>query len=247
VTGENPPRVYVLDQEQRLSALSVDGTPTQGRQTLAGVAPGFVFARDADVVWVGGDRTLRSLAAGGVSQPLAVRGASQWRRPVAITAYAGNLYVLDPGAADGRGQIWRHVETPGGFDGDPQPWVQPNSGANLSAAHGFAIDGAIWVACGEAGLVRLVAGRQEPFQPSGLEVPIMSAGAVYTEFGYHSLYVVDSTMRRLVQLAKDGRFERQITDVFPNGEQPVGLWVDEAGGRALILTESRLQAVQFPQ
>jgi hypothetical protein len=54
-------------------------------------------------------------------------------------------------------------------------------------------------------------------------------------------------MRRLVQLAKDGRFERQITDVVPNGEQPVGLWVDEAGGRALILTESRLQAVQFPQ
>jgi hypothetical protein len=247
VAGESPPRIFVLDQAQRLLALSVDGTPAQDRQMLAGAEPGLLFVRDADVLWVGRDRSLHSLAAGGASPPLAMRGAAQWRHPVAIAAYAGNLYVLDPGAADGRGQIWRSVGTPGGFDGDPQPWLQANSGADLSAARGFAIDGAIWVACGEAGLVRLVAGRPEPFQPSGLDPPIASAGAVYTEFGYHSLYVVDAALRRLVQLAKDGHFERQIMDVFPKGEQPVGLWVDEAGGRALILTESRLQAVQFPQ
>ena len=43
-----------------------------------------------------------------------------------------------------------------------------------------------------------------------------------------------------------GRFERQVGNVFRAGEQPRGLWVDEAAGRALVLTDAHLQEVTLP-
>jgi hypothetical protein len=202
-----------------------------------------VHARTED----GQQRRQQVPAGDGAPRPVPLRGAAAWQRPVAVASYAGNFYVLDAGNDGGPGQIWRHGGTPGGFEGEPQPWMVLSSGASVAGARGFAIDGSIWVARGEAGLLRLTAGRPDPFSSSAPERQIVSAAAVYTEFGWNSVYVVDASTRSLVQLSKDGKAARRGADAFPAGEHPLGLWVDEGAGRALVLTDARLQDVPLPR
>jgi hypothetical protein len=72
---------------------------------------------------------------------------------------------------------------------------------------------------------------------------MLSAGAVYTEAGFKSVYVIDAAARRLVQFGKNGTYERQVPEAFPVGDDPRGLWVDEASGRVLLLTDQRLMEV----
>jgi hypothetical protein len=166
---------------------------------------------------------------------------------VAITTFAGNLYVLDAGGPAAPGQIWRYLPTAGGaYDVSPQPWFQGDASV-LQGATAFCVDGAIWVVRADGDLVRLSAGRPEPFAlagpPGGPAPAPLHGAAVYTEAGYGSLYVVDGPQRRLVQLSRTGRVEREIPDVTAPSDPVHGLWVDEPAGRALIVTESRLQEV----
>jgi hypothetical protein len=227
--------------------------PASATAAAAG-AGGLLAAREGSVLLLDANRALWLLpAAGDGARALPVRGAAQWRRPVAIAVYAGNLYVLDGGGDGAPGQIWRHAGNPNapdaGFDGEAQAWLQPASGVRLDDATGFCIDGAIWVSrqAGQADgtIMRLAGGRREAFAPQGVEPPITAAGAIFTQSDARGLYVVDSALRRVVQLAKDGRFERQALHAFAAGEQPRGLWVDELAGRALVLTDRRLQEVRF--
>lgn len=226
---------------RRSLPVPADGAPaaTEGRGLLAN--------RDGDVLWLDGRRSLWLLPPGGdAPRPVLLRGASIWQRPVAIAAYAGNLYVLDIGASGAPGQIWRHSSTPNGYDADPQPWLAAGLAAALDGVTGMAIDGSIWVSRADGAVLKFGAGRPEPFEISGVQPPLASAGGVYTDRTYRSVYVIDSAARRVIQLSKEGQFERQIKEAFPIGEVPRGLWVDEATGRVLLLTSQRLQELVFP-
>ncbi|HET7772075.1 MAG TPA: hypothetical protein VFN74_25100, partial [Chloroflexota bacterium] len=161
-----------------------------------------------------------------------------------IATYAGNLYVLDAGSAGSAGQIWRHAAgAGGGFDGDAQAWLLPSAAVNLDGATAMAIDGAIWISRNDGQVLRLFGGRPEPYEPRGLDVPIRVAGAVYTDVALGAVYVLDSAERRLLKLAKTGQLEQSVPDAIPLGEHARGLWVDETGRRALVLTDRRLQEV----
>ncbi len=247
---------YVVDAAG--SMVSVRSSAGGASSSSAIPAPGgsrwlLLAARDDDVLAIDAQRTLWRLpltASAGTAalaeeaRPVPLRGATSWRNPVAAAAYAGNLYVLDVGDATQPGQIWRHAASaPNVYDAEAQPWLAPNAGVSLAGATSFAIDGAIWVAHSDGALLKLTSGRAEPFQVTGLESSIASAGAVYTERAFAAVYVLDSAARRLVRLGKDGRVTGQVLEVFRIGEQPRGLSVDEAAGRALVLTDSRLQEV----
>jgi hypothetical protein len=149
---------------------------------------------------------------------------------------------LDAGSPGSGGQIWRHsAGSGGGFDGDAQAWIAPNAGVTLDGATSMAIDGAIWVARADGAVLRLSAGRPEPFQLSGVDVPLRNAGAVYTDRVLGSVYVLDAAERRLLKLTKTGQLEAEVPAAFPVGELVRGLWVEETGRRALILTDRRLR------
>jgi hypothetical protein len=242
----------LLDAAQQLHQLrggDAAGAPRQlggdGSPVAAAAAQRPLLAgRDGDVLLVDGKRGLWQIAGSDPPRALTLKDAARWQRPAAIAAYAGNLYVLDSGG-DGSPQIWRHPGTvDGGFDA-PQAWLQTPSAVPLGDATAMAIDGAIWITRRNGEILRLAGGRSEPFALTGLEQPISAAGAVHTERDYRSVYVLDTALRRVVQLRKDGQFERQVLNVFPTGEVARALWVDEPAGRALVLTERRLQEVSF--
>ena len=239
---------YVLDGAGQLTPAD-RGAP--GLQPPAGTSPGAdrqllaTFARDGDLFVIDDARTLwRAGPEGSVPRPVVLRGISQWGHTVAFATYAGNLYVLDAGQPGSGGQIWRYVGgAGGGFEGDPQPWLDPRAGVSLERATGFAIDGTIWVACSDGSVLRLSAGRSARFEPRGIDPPLTVAGAIYTSAELASLYVVDSAARRLLRISKEGALESQIDNVLPVGEHPRGLWVDPDAKTALVLTDRRLQQV----
>jgi hypothetical protein len=177
---------------------------------------------------------------------LALPDAAAWRRPVGMATLQGHLYVLDTGTAAGPGQVWRYAPgASGAYEAGRQPWVLGDP-AFLRNATGLAADGDLWVSRDDGTIVRLVAGRTEPFAAARLDAPIARAAAVATAPGYRSLYVLDEGARRLVQLSKAGLFEGQVPDVARSGEAALGLWVDEGVGRAFVLTDRRLQEVPLP-
>jgi hypothetical protein len=99
-----PARAHVLDSSGQL-LMEGDSDGTRRRQPLGAAAGlGLVVARDDEVLWFDGGGALRTLGAHGeAGRSLGLRGQQAWQRPVALAAYAGNLYVLDagsPGAAD---------------------------------------------------------------------------------------------------------------------------------------------------
>jgi hypothetical protein len=235
--------MYVAGDAGAPSMVHADGTPDGSLALPPAAPPGLVAARDADALWLDAKHALWLIGPGKPARQVAVR-ATAWQRPAQIAVYANNLYVLDPGA----NQIWRHdANAAGDFPAEPLAWLQPGNAGALDGASGMAIDGAIWIIRTDGTIVRLNAGKREPFETAGLPSPIGAGGAIYTEAEYKALYVVDAANRRLVQIGKDGQFQREVPNVYPDGETPRGLWVDEPGGRALILTTGRVQEVSLGQ
>jgi hypothetical protein len=247
--------LFVVDGAERFWRVSgQEATPLSlTRPATGGLAPaaaspaagaGMLTRREDTVLWLDANRALWGWRDGeATARPLAIRDPGAWRRPVAMTTYGSNLYVLDAGEGAAAGQIWRYLPSAdGAYDTSPQPWLQTD-GVLLRGATSFAIDGAIWVGREDGAVLRLLAGRQEPFTPSLLAAPVSFAAAVFTAAGYRSIYVFDAGARRLLRLTRGGQLEREVRDVTLAGDPFRGLWVDEAGNRALLLTEQRLQEV----
>ena len=240
----------ILDTLGRLAPLAPTNQAAPPAATATGpvTAPYVLLAsRDGEVLALDAGRTLWRLPeSGDAARPVPLRAASLWQRPDAIAVYAGNLYVLDGGAPGAGGQIWRHAAgAAGGFDGEAQAWLQQGDVVSLDGVTGMAVDGSIWLSRSDGAVLKLSGGRLEPFTPRGLDTPLTNAGAVYTERAFQSLYVLDGAARRLLRLTKDGQLESQVAEVLSPGEFPRGLWVDEPGRRALILTDRRLQEIGF--
>jgi hypothetical protein len=247
--GPNTPPV-VLDGTGRL--WRIDGAGA-GLLSLARAAtgpapgPGWLARAEGALLWLDGRRSLWSLRDGETEpRPLPLRDAASWKHPIGLATFGGALFVLDTGDSGAPGQVWRYAAgAGGGFDTPPQPWVQGSS-AFLRNATGFAVDGALWVARDDGSIVRLVNGRVEPFAPARLDAPIERAGAIASGPAFRSLYVYDGGGRRLLQLSREGVFQGQVRDAAVAEDPVQGLWVDENAGRALLLTEQRLQELPLP-
>jgi len=156
------------------------------------------------------------------------------------------MYVFD-GGKDGVGLVWRHPATAGGqYDAEPVAWLQAGQRADLSLATDVATDGVFWVSRRDGTILRLAGGRAEVLALSGVTPPATSLGAIYTDQATKSLYVIDEPSRRMLRLNKDGVFEGEVSGVIAPGEIARGLWVDERGKRALVLTTQRLALVTPP-
>ena len=180
---------------------------------------------------------------------LSIVGTDQWKKPVAFSHYGNNLYVLDPGA----NKIFKYQATAGGFEVAPYSYVDPREGIDLSQAVSLAIDGDVYVLLADGTVIRLRGGRKESFTINGLEGEAFKPTRILTSAGTESLYLVDASNRRIMEIdkrkANSGTFVRQFRyagsdDFFADIRD---IWISETDGKLIVLGKDSLRAFVVPK
>lgn len=164
------------------------------------------------------------------SEKVAIKGGGIYNR---------RLYTLD---ALNR-QIYRHDSIKTGF-GMGKEWLK-EAAADLAAGSDLAIDGDIYVLETNGQIEKFTSGLKAPFQIQGLYPPLASGGKIWTYADIDTVYILDSSGKRLILVGKNGRLKVQLT--ARELKSPGGLAVDASGATAYITDGGRLYSLPLPQ
>jgi hypothetical protein len=152
-----------------------------------------------------GNNALYAYDANFGASPLAVAGRNQWGGPQLISGYNGNLYVVDPKA----NQIWRYKPSEKGYENPPESYFAPGNQVDLAGIQSIAIDGNIWLLYADGRLLKFFGGEQKPFELQGLPSPLSNPAAIAAAAEGDQLYIADTGNGRIIELNKQGQFQRR--------------------------------------
>lgn len=167
-----------------------------------------------------------------------VRKSEEWKSISALSAYGGNLYLLDSGAS----RIWKYVATDSGFS-KINEYLNPDVFVDLSGATSLAIDGAVWIGTSEGQIIRFVQGRQETFVPQGVDPAIAGRVVVYASDATNNLYILEPAAKRVVVLDKEGMYLGQY--VWQGEIVPTALVTSEEQKKILLLAAGRVYSLEL--
>lgn len=129
----------------------------------------------------------------------------RWETANALSSYVGSIYLLD-GIV---GQIYKHSSDKETFS-KGEEYTTNNS--NLKQTVSFAIDGAIFVLKKDGQAVKYQRSKLQDFSLKNIPTPwnkISGPKKIYTDSDTPSLYVLDTTQKRILEFDKDGFYIRQ--------------------------------------
>lgn len=179
-----------------------------------------------------------------------VAGTENWSFPELIGSYYGRLYVLDTTA----NKIWRYDPTVDGYSAAPHDWL--NAQVDLIGVADMAIGDSIFLLFADGTVRKFSAGEPDIFELSGWDVPPGRSEAFFTRPPEHtqSVYIADQENNRIARSSKEGAFERQFrvadSQVGDSGDplaNVTGLFVDEIGGHAYLLSGQYLYIMVLPE
>ncbi len=180
---------------------------------------------------------------GGVKQ-VEVKGTDAWKMPKILGCYLERLYVLDTQS----NQIWRHVPTGTAYPNAPEGYFPAGTPMDLAGVVDMSIDGSIYLLYSNGSMLKFFAGKVADFNLTGLDMPLRSPTAMFTDDHTMSIYIADAGNQRIVQIDKDGKFQRQFR--LAENPQILGqvksLYVNESGGEFYFVTDNALYRVNFP-
>ena len=223
---------------------------------------GVVLGDIVDIAWIesGGVRRQSTFAAlersgsliaftaqaGITLQPVA--NSDAWLGPVAMGAYFGNLYILDPLM----GRILKYVPVDDTYTTPPTDYLETYQGIDLTGAVDMAVDGNMYVLFADGTIQKYLAGEPQPFSMRGLPDAMDSPRAIFVSGPQEPdapgfVYVADTGNQRILQFDKQGTFLRQFR--ASAGQQVLrdlqGLYVDEDTGRLFIVSGRTLLLTAF--
>ncbi len=187
-------------------------------------------------------------ATGELAAP-SVAAAETWQYPRLVGSYYGRFYVLDPKA----NKIWRYSPTLDGYSEPPDDWLEAE--VDLAGVVDMAIGDSIYLLYADGRISKLTGGRPEAFDTSDWDSQPQNPIAFFTRPPEDTqwVYVADRGNSRIVQCDKEGKFRRQfrLADAqVAGGSDPLasvtGLFVDEIGGRAYLLSGQALYVIILP-
>lgn len=167
--------------------------------------------------------------------PTIVKKDDEWGTIAALTAYGGNLYLLDVG----KGRIWKYTATESGFT-ERREYLNPDTLPDLSRAVSMAIDGSVWVTT-EGRIMRFTQGKEQTFNVQGLDVAFGQQIQVFTSDSATHLYVLDAANKRVVVLDKEGLYQAQY--VWEGALTPTALAAHEARKQIFLLAGGTIYAI----
>ena len=180
------------------------------------------------------------------NRPLAA--TDEWLYPQMVSGFYGNLYVLDAQL----NQILKYLPTTaeGGYGNPPVQYLDEDVEVDLTGVVDMVIDGHIYVLFANGKISKFLNGAPVPFEVTGLQVPLSNPSALFTNADQDTqyLYVADRGNKRVVQLTKDGRFQRQFkVDTDTNAFDDLrSLWVDELEQKMYIVSGNSVFITSLP-
>jgi hypothetical protein len=223
LASQAPPAVVFEEGEsyggtpaKKPSLITWEGTATSGR----------LLVLDAE-------RKLFELRPGSPPAPLAIRRSSTWSSVAAISAYDGNLYVLDPAG----NQVHRYLPSATGFDSEPTSALTGQ--VRLADAEIMAVAGDIYLGLKDGVVRRYNAGVEMPFELPSIDRQVKTITDIVAMSNSEEVYIADAGNKRIVVASRDGRFLRQyvsntMTDVRALALDPTGSQLFVVVGDALL-------------
>lgn len=166
--------------------------------------------------------------------PLTVRGIGDLKSAVAISAYLGNLYVLDSAG----GEVWRYPPASDGFDSERTGVL---GGAELGQASEIEVDGDTFILDG-ASVRHFRQGRELPHLFAGVDRPLQSPTAIGEDLLRGIIYAADRGNRRIIAGDREGAFQRQYRHADFGDLRGVAVTAD--GSRVYVLSGDRVSWFQ---
>lgn len=162
-----------------------------------------------------------------------------WNGDALISAFAGNLYVLDKSG----GEIYRYQSGPGNTFGSREKWLSPGTSADFSRASGWGIGGAIYVLYPNSKILRFSLGSPQNFSIKGVVPEIGNIDKLYADPDNQYIYLLDRTGGRVVAIDKNGQYKAQYLSDQIKGS--IGLVVSEKAKKIILLNGSKLFSISI--
>lgn len=185
----------------------------------------------------------------GVFEAVPVADSDTWLKPVAIGAFMGNLYVLDPLA----GRILKYLPNNNAYTTPPFPYLSTTVTVDLLGAVDMAIDGNVYVLFADGTIHKFFDGEEKPFPMTGLPSGIRNPTSIFVSGAQEPqaegwVYVTDWGNERIVQFDKEGNYIRAFK---ANTSEPYmtalgGVFVDETTQRMFMFSERQFTLVALP-
>jgi len=162
---------------------------------------------------------------------------SSWEGEVLISAYAGNMYVIDREDS----KIFRFAGSGDAF-GPKSSWLAPGIEIDLSKIISMAVDGAIWILSSSGNVERYLQGSPQTLETK-ISPNLLSPVDIYTNEELEGVYVLDPKNKRVVVLGKEGNYIAQYKN------EKLGnatfLVASESEGRIIFLAENKLYSIEI--
>jgi hypothetical protein len=219
---------YILDGAGgRIIKVSLSNKRTETYAGPSDVRKASVVASYSGRVFVSGDDGLYELDNG------RIRIDDGQGKDVFITAYAGNLYLLDNSLS----KIFRYPAATTGF-GNRGDWLRSGTQVDLYDAHGLIIDGMIWTVVGQNRVMKFSLGNPVNFTFKGVFPEIERITDIFTNEESESLYILESGRERVVVVGKDGEYKAQYSG--EDMKDALRLVVSEKEKKGFVLTSDKL-------
>jgi len=160
-----------------------------------------------------------------------------WTGDVFISAFAGNIYVLDKAG----NEIYRYIGQTDNTFGTQQNWLSVSTKPDFSGATSWGMDGAIYVLYPNAKIQKYSLGSPQNFSISGVTPQIGNVDAIYADPDNQYLYLLDKAGKRVVVVDKKGNYKAQYTSDQIAGA--TSLVASEAQKEIILLTGDKLLSI----
>jgi len=131
-----------------------------------------------------------------------LKNDDDWDNPLSVVPFQANVYLLD--SKEG---VLKFVPSSAGYSKNNYFTAE----VDLSKASSMAIDSAIWILSSDGSVSKYLRGKKEAFSIKDLDKPLSGATKLFTDADTKSLYILDRGNSRIVQLGKEGAFQKQYS------------------------------------
>lgn len=219
--------LYTLTVSQKQAEL-VSGNIGDGK--FATIAEGLGFVLDKDGV----ERIIFKTK----KREKVVASDSEWGDIGGLATFGGNLYLLDKGKAS----IYKYQAGESGFS-SKRNYLGPGIAPDFSNTVSMVIDGSVWVLFSDGRISKFVQGAPQPFSIQGIDIALSNPKAIFTNDENKYLYILDSSNKRVVVVAKDGFYNAQYK--WEGIQNVTDLVASEKEKKLLLLSGSKIYGIDL--